>query len=130
MGMTVPNFPNLWIVYGPNTHQKTGGPIMWSELEARYIMGCIKAMVDGDLASLEVKQEVFDDFQRKLDAAYEGELVTDKRVTSYYRSEKHGRVDVMTPWGTEQFVKWTRTPNLDDYVVTPAKVEAGLRCRT
>ena len=48
MGITVPGFPNLFMLYGPNTNIVVNGSIVFfSECEVRYILGCIKLLLEG-----------------------------------------------------------------------------------
>ena len=43
--MTVPNFPNFFMMYGPNTNIVVNGTIIFfSECEVRYILGCLKLL--------------------------------------------------------------------------------------
>ncbi len=46
LGITIPNFPNLFCMYGPNTNIVVNGSIIFfSECEIRYIMGCIETLL-------------------------------------------------------------------------------------
>ncbi len=124
-GMMMPHFPNLWAMYGPNTNPKSGNPILLVEVAARYVIGCIKALIDHDFASLDIREDVFDEYQAKLDAALANSIWYDKRQSSYYRNDKYGRVDVMTPWGVTTFWKWTGAPKLDEFVAEKAHPEVN-----
>ena len=43
LGVTVPGFPNFFMLYGPNTNIVVNGSIIWfTECEVRYVMDCIK----------------------------------------------------------------------------------------
>ena len=59
MGMTTAGFPNLFMLYGPNTN---GGSsmILMLELEVAYIMRQLRRMDDEGLASLEVRRDVME----------------------------------------------------------------------
>ena len=49
LGITVPNFPNLFCLYGPGTNLAHGGSLIFhSECQIRYVMGCLDALLDGD----------------------------------------------------------------------------------
>ena len=42
LGITVPDFPNFFMTYGPNTNIVVNGSIVFfSECEIRYILGCL-----------------------------------------------------------------------------------------
>lgn len=119
LGMMMPHFPNLWCMYGPNSNPRSGNPIQLSEIATRYVVGCLKALVDNDLDSLEVREDVFDEYQEKVDKALSTKIWNDPRQSSYYRNDKYGRIDVMTPWGATQFWHWTGIPDLDEFVREP-----------
>lgn len=45
LGLTLPGFPNFFIMYGPNTSIVANGSIIFfSECEAHYIVGCAKML--------------------------------------------------------------------------------------
>ena len=70
LGMTAPGFPNLFILYGPNTNIVVNGSIIFfSECSVRYVLGCLKLMAETGSHTLEVKREVHDAFNVKVDAA-------------------------------------------------------------
>lgn len=115
LGMMMPGFPNLWCLYGPNTNQKTGGPVMWGEMQTRYALGCIKEMLDHGWKSMDVKREVYEDHQRKMDAVLEHSIWMDQSQRSYYRND-FGRVATNTAWGSIDYWTWTKRPNLEDFV--------------
>ena len=48
LGITVPGFPNLFCLYGPNTNIVINGSIVYfSECEVRYVLGCIELLLRG-----------------------------------------------------------------------------------
>ena len=54
LGITVPGFPNLFLIYGPGTHLAHGGSLIFqSELQMRYIDQCLQHLVEANLHSLE-----------------------------------------------------------------------------
>ena len=49
LGVTVPGFPNFFMLYGPNTNIVVNGSIIWfTECEVRYVMDAIKNILEGD----------------------------------------------------------------------------------
>ena len=47
LGITMPGFPNLFCLYGPNTNIVVNGSIIFfSECEMRYIMSCLKLLLE------------------------------------------------------------------------------------
>ena len=49
LGMTIPGFPNLFCLYGPNTNGRANSPCGWGELQSRYAMESIKFLIDNAL---------------------------------------------------------------------------------
>ena len=46
LGVTVPGFPNFFMLYGPNTNIVVNGIIIWfTECEVRYVMDCIRTVL-------------------------------------------------------------------------------------
>ena len=61
LGVTVPGFPNFFLLYGPNTNIVVNGSIIWfTECEVRYVMDAIKNILEGDHRALDVKEDVHD----------------------------------------------------------------------
>jgi hypothetical protein len=60
----VPNFPNFYMLYGPNTN---GAPVMFMhERQAEFVVAQIKRMLKGDATAIEVRKPVYDVFNRIL----------------------------------------------------------------
>ncbi|WP_116996498.1 flavin-containing monooxygenase [Desertimonas flava] len=116
LGIMVPGFPNLFCSYGPNTNPTTGGPCMWGEFQARFVVEAIGALARSGHRSMEVRRDVFDDYNARLDEALSTKVWLDPRQTSYITNE-HGRVTTNAPWKTHQYWQWTRRPDLDEYIL-------------
>ena len=55
-GMSVPDFPNLFCLYGPNTNIVHGGSIIYQvECQIHYVMQCITAMLDKSVDAIDVR---------------------------------------------------------------------------
>lgn len=115
LGITVPEFPNHFILYGPNTNLSHGGSIIFhAECQVRYILGCLKLMIENDLKSIECKQDVHDEYNELVDSMHEERVWAHKGVTSWYQN-KHGRVTSVSPWRLVDYWNMTREPNADDF---------------
>ncbi|MET0988102.1 MAG: NAD(P)/FAD-dependent oxidoreductase, partial [Steroidobacteraceae bacterium] len=67
LGMTVPGFPNLFILYGPNAQPRGGGLIAWLELWARYAVKGIATLIENGHRSMDVRADVLSDYNTRLD---------------------------------------------------------------
>jgi 4-hydroxyacetophenone monooxygenase len=120
LGMTVPDFPNLFILNGPNTNAGHGGSaILIAEFQIRYVLQAITLLATGEVASVEVRDDVYRDYNDELDAALAKSIWSHPGMTNWYRNEA-GRVVVTSPWTYLDY--WQRTGNFDpdDYVQVPA----------
>jgi 4-hydroxyacetophenone monooxygenase len=117
LGITVPDFPNLFCLLGPNTFAGHGGSgILTIELEMRYVMETIRAMIERQLSSVECRQEVYDAYNEDLDEALNRTIWAHPGMTTYYRNSQ-GRIVVPMPWTNADYWKRTRHPNLDEFIL-------------
>jgi 4-hydroxyacetophenone monooxygenase len=125
LGMTTPGFPNLFMLYGPNTNIVVNGSIIFfSECSVRYVMGCLKLLAESGATTIEVRQDVHDAFNAKVDAANAQMAWGSPHVTSWYKSES-GRVSQNWPFPLVDYWNATVAPDRADFVLgQPALAEA------
>jgi len=117
LGITVPSFPNLFLMYGPNTNIVVNGSIIFfSECEMRYILGAIEMMLRHGYASIEPKRTVHDVFNEKVDAGNAGMAWGVPQVTSWYKSES-GRVSQNWPFPIVDYWYATLAPDPADFEI-------------
>ena len=105
LGLTVPAFPNLFCMYGPNTNLGHGGSIIFiAECQTRYLVGCLMRMIEGGIAALECKPEVYDDYNERLDEAHGRMIWTHPGMDTWYRN-KYGRVVSIMPWASRRLLE-------------------------
>jgi 4-hydroxyacetophenone monooxygenase len=120
MGMTVPEFPNMFILGGPNTGLSHGGGIFfYIELQVRYIMQCLREMIERNMGTMEIRQELHDEYNRRVDEMHARMVWTHPNVSNWYKDER-GRVVGLAPWRIVDFWKMTSSLNPDDFVFTVA----------
>jgi 4-hydroxyacetophenone monooxygenase len=118
LGITVPEFPNLFCLYGPATNLAHAGSIIFhSECQVRYATACIQALLENGVRAMDCKPEVYDDYTRRLIAELETLVWSHPAADSWYRN-RAGRVVTTSPWRLADYWKWTRAPNLEDYTLT------------
>jgi 4-hydroxyacetophenone monooxygenase len=117
LGMTMPNFPNFFALYGPNTNIVVNGSIIFfSECSVRYIIGALELLVETGAKTLEVKESVHDAFNAKVDAANAKMAWGAPQVSSWYKNEK-GRVSQNWPFPLVDYWEATLKPNAADFVL-------------
>jgi 4-hydroxyacetophenone monooxygenase len=115
LGVTVPGFPNFFLLYGPNTNIVVNGSIIWfTECEVRYVMDAIKNILEGDHRALEVRADVHDAYNEAIDAENLRMAWGVSTVNSWYKSES-GRVAQNWPFPLLEFWKRTREVDPADY---------------
>ncbi len=115
LGIAVPNFPNLFIMYGPNTNIVVNGSIIFfSECEIRYIQGLMELLLRSNASAIEVKKDVHDEFNVKVDASNALMAWGVPQVTSWYKNAK-GRVTQNWPYPLVDYWSATRAPDPADY---------------
>ena len=98
LGITVPHFPNFFILYGPNTNGGHGGSAVFnSECQVRYTMLALRELIERGAASLDVREEPFEEYNRLVDAEHAQLVWTHPGVNNWYRN-KAGRVVTNSPW--------------------------------
>jgi 4-hydroxyacetophenone monooxygenase len=120
LGVTVPRFPNLFLLYGPNTNLGHGGSIIFqAECQVHYALGLLDEMRAAGITSIEPRQDVHDDYNDRVDAAHEKMIWTHPGMETWYRNAS-GRVVTNSPWRLVDYWTMCHTPTLDDYRVTSA----------
>lgn len=117
LGITVPDFPNLFMVYGPNSQPGHGGAFIGTaEVQIRYILDALRQMQEAGAASIEVRREVYDRFAETVDAKHEQLIWTHPGMDTYYRNSR-GRVVVATPFRVVDYWQMARNAEMADYAL-------------
>ncbi|SNT31781.1 4-hydroxyacetophenone monooxygenase [Tardiphaga sp. OK246] len=116
MGMTAPKFPNMFVLYGPNTNLAHGGGLFfYAECQTRYIMQILREMVENGHDTVECKSEPFMQYNDRVDEAHSRMVWTHKGMKNWYRNSK-GRVVANSPWRIADYWAMTKKLNPDEYV--------------
>jgi len=117
LGITVPDYPNLFVLTGPNTGLAHGGSlILVSECQVRYVTALLREMLETGLAAVEVRRPVHDDYNARVDAEHAELVWTHPGMRNWYRNDR-GRVFSPMPWRLVDYWRMTRQPDLADYEV-------------
>lgn len=123
LGMTVPKFPNMFIMYGPNTNPGHGGSyIFLAECQARYIIQAMLHWSDSGALYQDVREDVHDDYNQAVDTQHAGMVWSHQGMTTYYRNAV-GRVVATLPWRIVDYWEKTKTFNPRDYIIQPQPVQ-------
>jgi 4-hydroxyacetophenone monooxygenase len=124
LGVTVPGFPNLFCLYGPNTNIVINGSIVYfSECGVRYILGLIGLLLREGKQALAVRKDVHDEFNERVDAENRSMAWGWSDVNSWYKNA-HGHVAQNWPFTLLEYWQRTRTPDPDEFDFFPGDVPA------
>ncbi len=123
LGSTIPGFPNFFLLLGPNIGSGHGGSMIRSiECQTNYLMSLLEEMFARRASAAEVREEVYESYNERIDAAHDRMVWTHKGVDNWYRNSR-GRVTAITPWRNDDFWRMTRRVDPADYAFVQAGAE-------
>jgi 4-hydroxyacetophenone monooxygenase len=115
LGIVTPNFPNFFMLYGPNTNIVVNGSIIYfSECEVHYVLQCVRHLLESGTRAIDCRLEVHDRYNERIDAGNLAMAWGASNVNSWYKSES-GRVAQNWPFSLLEFWQQTRDIDLSDY---------------
>jgi 4-hydroxyacetophenone monooxygenase len=127
LGMTVPGFPNLFMMLGPHAGLAHGGSAIFHvECQVRYITKCLAAMAAHGAGAIECLPERYADYEARVDAAHERLVFSHPGATNWYKNRR-GRVVTPSPWRLVDYWWMTREPDLGDYRLEPVSASRPRR---
>ncbi len=96
LGLSVPGFPNLFLLYGPNTNGGTGSVIYTIESGVRHVVAALRELERANARRIEVRRSAAEAFDRALRTALSG-TVWHTGCTNWYVDE-HGNDPNQWPW--------------------------------
>jgi cation diffusion facilitator CzcD-associated flavoprotein CzcO len=121
LGISVPGFPNLFLLYGPNTNLGSGSIIYMLESQFHYVTDALRRLRDRDLAWIDVREEPHRAFVEEMDRRL-GESVW-VRCDSWYR-RSDGRVTNNWPGLMTEYRLRTRQLRPAHYRAAPRNATA------
>lgn len=116
LGITTAQFPNLFILYGPNTNLGHNSITFMLERQTEYIVQAVTAMHARNVASMEVKQSAQDQFQKELQASLAKTTWADPHCKSWYKNAD-GHITQNWSSHTRDYAAATAQVRWEDYVV-------------
>jgi 4-hydroxyacetophenone monooxygenase len=116
LGVTVPGFPNFFLLYGPNTNIVINGSIIYfSECAASYVLDCLRLLLERGATTMACRPEVHDAYNARIDEGNRLMVWGAANVNSWYRNEK-GRISQNWPFSLLDYWNATREANPEDFV--------------
>jgi 4-hydroxyacetophenone monooxygenase len=120
--MMTPNFPNMFMIYGPNSQPVSGGtglPI-WYVIWSAYSAQCMVRMIEEGRSRVEVKAEAYERYNEALDAESAKLILLQEEGApekNYYVNE-FGRLQVNAPWYGPEFHRMCTHIDWDDIEIS------------
>ena len=114
LGVTVPDFPNLFLLYGPNTNGGTGSVVATIESSMAHVLAALGELRRSGASRIEVRREAADAFDAELREAL-SRTVWHSGCTNWYVDE-HGNDPSQWPWSWSAYRR--RTARLDPAAYT------------
>jgi 4-hydroxyacetophenone monooxygenase len=118
LGMTVPGYPNFFCMYGPGTNLASGGSLIFhSECQMRYITQCLELLIAGEHRAMEPRREREQEWHARSQAEMRKMVWSQPSIKHSFYKNALGEVHTLSPWRLVDYWTWTRTPDLDDFVI-------------
>jgi hypothetical protein len=115
LSLAVDQFPNYFMILGPNAAIGSGTLTTMMEMEGDYIIKCIRKMQKENIVSMEVQQRRVKDFSRVVDNYFKKTVYLDD-CNSWYRANGDGkRVTGLWPGSALHAMETFRSPRWEDY---------------
>ncbi|ORV14703.1 flavin-containing monooxygenase [Mycobacterium celatum] len=118
LGITVPGFPNFFLIYGPGAHLAHGGSLIFnSELQMRYINSCLKELADKNLHSVEPTPEAAAAWHRRTQTEIKKMVWSHPAVKHSYFKNADGEIHTVSPWRLNEYWSAVREPDWSQFVI-------------
>jgi 4-hydroxyacetophenone monooxygenase len=114
LGVTVPGFPNLFLLGGPNSFPGSGSFMYFMEVQMRYVAQLLNGMFESRVPAIDVRRQVFDEYNELVERTAQTTVWTHPGTNTFFRNDR-GRLVFVSPFRNVEY--WTRAQEsgLDDY---------------
>ena len=113
LGLSVSGFPNLFVLYGPNTNLAHSSIVHMLESQFRFVRDAVRRLAAGETDAFDVRTDVQERFNAMIERRLE-DLVWDTGCTSWYLGDS-GRNTLNWPGLTLEYRLRTRRLDPADY---------------
>lgn len=122
LGITVPGYPSMFLMYGPNTNTSGGSILFFLEAQARYLRQALEFVSGKGAAAVDVDAQAQEVSAAEVQDRFAGTAWT--RCDSWYR-DRTGRIIANWPGYMYEYARATRTFNPGEYRLYPGPAPAG-----
>jgi cation diffusion facilitator CzcD-associated flavoprotein CzcO len=118
LGLSVPGFPNFFMLYGPNTNLGHNSILFMIEQQVGYVVQLLQEAVVRDVRAVDVRADAAERYDREIQEAAAG-TVWAEGCHSWYKTED-GRITNNWTDHTTAYRKRLAHPDLADWELLPA----------
>jgi cation diffusion facilitator CzcD-associated flavoprotein CzcO len=123
LGICVPSFPNMFVMYGPNTNTSGGSIIFYLETQAAYLRQAIQQLAQRGGGAIEVRADVESASDREVQQRFAGTAWT--QCDSWYRDER-GRIVANWPGYMREYAERAARLDTGDFEFAPLGERAAV----
>jgi len=117
LGVTVPGFPNLFMIYGPSTHLNHGGSLIFhSECQMRYIGAALDLLAGTGKTAMEPRPGLYESYHARQQEEIRKLVWSSPAIKHTHFRNDAGEIHTVSPFRLVDYWTWTRTVNPDDFV--------------
>ncbi|RZL82807.1 MAG: NAD(P)/FAD-dependent oxidoreductase [Rhodococcus sp. (in: high G+C Gram-positive bacteria)] len=116
LGVSVPQFPNFFMLGGPNSFPGSGSFMFFMEVQMRYIRGLLTTMFEQNIAAIDARTDATNEYNELVDSTHARTVWTHRGMSTYYRNSR-GRVVFVMPFLNVEYWEMTRQPDLENYTI-------------
>jgi cation diffusion facilitator CzcD-associated flavoprotein CzcO len=128
LGLAVSGFPNLFMLYGPNTNLGAGSVVYMLESQIGYVVGAVLELQRNGARYLDVRRDVHDRFSAEMQRRLAGTVWT-AGCSNWYVTES-GKVTNNWPGVAFEYRHRTRRFRIADYRVAHPLIESSAGARS
>jgi cation diffusion facilitator CzcD-associated flavoprotein CzcO len=123
LGVSVPSFPNMFVMYGPNTNTSGGSIVFYLETQATYLRQAIQQLAARGAGAIEVRADAEARYDREVQHRFGGTAWTN--CDSWYRDE-NGRIVANWPGYQREYRRRAAQLDPSEYSFAPLPERAAV----
>lgn len=114
LGITVTDFPNLFVLYGPNTNLGHNAITFMLERQVEYVVKALDGLASNGAVAMVPTRAAQDRFNKKLQADLENTVWADPACNSWYKNDQ-GKITQNWSANTRDYAKAVAEVKFEDY---------------
>lgn len=116
LGISVPNFPNFFMCYGPGTNlAHSAGLFFHAEFQTMHAMDAIQKVLAAEASTIEVSQTAHDKYVDELTDEISSLVWSHSSIRHSHYKNAQGKVYTLSPWSIPAYWRKARNVYINDY---------------